>query len=77
MTVSVLGEGCKFPGTVSAARGSSSLSHGCLPLGVNTRGEPVCSQTLMEFRGNAGRASIALLAFKCLIGVELLLREVE
>lgn len=46
-------------------------------MGMNTCGELVCSQTLMEFRGNAGRASIALLAFKRLIGVELPLRAVE
>ena len=77
VTLSVLAEGCKFPGTVSAVRGSGSLSHGYLPLGVNAHREPVCSKTLMGFRGNVGRASIALLAFERLKGVELPLREVE
>ena len=62
---------------MSAVQGSGSLSHGCLPLGVNAHREPVCSKTLMGFRGNVGRASIALLAFERLKGVELPLREVE
>lgn len=60
-----------------AVQGSSSPSHGCLVLGVNTHREPVCSETLMEFGGNVGRASRALLALEHLTRMELPLRVAE